>query len=56
MVGIISCVLDLLTLKQINKQYVNAVTALMGFLVDLIQLGMAGWLTWSIIMGASQAQ
>lgn len=35
-VAIASCVLDLLTIRQIRKNYVNAFTALMGFIVDCL--------------------
>ena len=40
-VALTSLVLDLFTLKQVNANYVNAITAIIGLFIDLSQLALA---------------
>ena len=51
LVALTSLVIDIFTLKQIMRNYVNAITALCGLVVDLSQLCLAIWLIVTIAQG-----
>ena len=50
----LSLTMDALTLCQIRRKYVNAVTALAGFAIDTTQLGMAIGLWISVVQGVQE--
>jgi hypothetical protein len=50
----VSCALDILTLKQISRKYINSINAIMGLVFDMIQCGLACWMVSNIIVSTEE--